>query len=358
MVNLEYFYDIDIGLKFSPRKKAITSDKTLIKGGFNSGKTYLLLSVLKEYRKDEVLYLDFDDLRLKFDPLKLEEFIKEKKHIKALGLDNFSGDSEFISRLNLESIVITTSNKSLEIKGFNAINLYPLDFEEFISFEKKSDDLGVLMSRFLSIGNGVKNSFLNPNDRVKFIQSSLSSKLSFNEILVLIETLKFGQNPFSANKIYSTLKENFKISKDSVYQAISKFEDENLLFFLPKFEASSRRVYSYDFTLSDCLTLRKEFNKKLINALLCELLYLKDEKFYTDKLDIFVPSRNLAFLVIPFTPPELINLRFKALQNELKNYDISKLLVITMGSLARFESEICECEVVPFWEFAFGFDYE
>ncbi|QKF65473.1 ATP-binding protein [Campylobacter corcagiensis] len=355
-MNIEYFYDADYSVKFHPRKKEILSPKTLIKGGFNSGKTYLLLNSLDEYKKDEILYLDLADLRVKFSENELINFINSTKNIKALGIDNLTYEIPALNSLNLEKIVLSTTLNSLNLDGFKNLNLYMLDFEEFISFEKRSDDLGILMSRFLSIGNGAKNSFLNSNDRVKFIQNSLLSMLNKSEILALMECAKFNQNSFSINQIYTNLKSNFKISKDTLYQAITRFENENLLFFLHKFGTLNKRVYFYDFSLSDALALKKDFNKKLINALLCELLYLKDEKFYTDKLDIVIPNINLAFLVIPFTPPDLINLRFKTLTKELKELEISKLFVITMGNSAKFESEFCECEVMPFWEFALGFD--
>lgn len=355
-MDIEYFYDSDFSVKFHPRKKKILSPKTLIKGGFNSGKTYLLLNSLSEYKKGEILYLDLSDLRVKFNEEKLVNFINSNKNIKVLGIDNLTQNITELNKLNLEKIVLSTNLNSLNLDGFENLNLYMLDFEEFISFEKKSDDLGILMSRFLSVGNGIKNSFLSLNDRVKFIQNSLLSMFSQNEILALMECLKFNQNSFSVNQIYTNLKSNFKISKDTLYEATARFENENLLFFLSKFESSSKRVYFYDFSLSDYLVLKKDFNKKLINALLCEILYLKDDKFYTSKFDIFIPSRNLAFLVIPFTPPDLINLRFKTLKKELKELEISKLFVITMGNCAKFENEFCECEVMPFWEFALGFD--
>lgn len=359
-MNVDYFYDIDFMIKFNPRKKEALSPKTIIKGGFNSGKTYLLLNTLEKYKKDEILYLDLDDLRVEFDSKDIINFINSNANIKALGLDNLKSKHIIndIASLNLEKIIISTPSNLLNLNGFSTLNLHMLDFEEFISFEKKNDDLGLLMSKFLSVGNGLKNSFLSTNERAIFMQKMLLSKYSNSEILCLKECVKFSQISFSTNQIYKDLKDKIKISKDSVYQAISKFEDENLLFFLPKFQSTNKRVYFYDFTLSDYLVLKKDFNKKLINALLCEILDLKDEKFYTDKFDIFIPSKNLAFLIIPFTPPELINLRFKALKDELNKLNISKLFVITMGNFAKFKNEHTVCEIMPFWEFALGYDYE
>jgi hypothetical protein len=212
------------------------------------------------------------------------------------------------------------------------------------------------MSSFLSCGNGTKNSFLTPYESVMFTQNNLLSRYSKVEILALSECVKFGDKAFSANQIYKTLKECVKISKDSIYLAMQKFEDELLINFLPKFNSTNKRIYFSDFSLPDALNSKKNFTNKLINALFCELSKLGDEKFYSDKFDIYIPSKSTAFIVVPFTPPELIKLKFNALKNELEKLNITKLFIISMGNSANFSSQTCDCEVLPFWEFALGFD--
>ena len=68
--------------------------------------------------------------------------------------------------------------------------------------------------------------------------------------------------------------------------------------------------------------------KKLQNALLCELLTLNKEIYFTDDFDFYLPNenlqnQNLAFLIIPFTTSEFIYLKF-VLDNKCKRNKESK----------------------------------
>lgn len=360
MKNLEHFYSTHIGVKFSDRKLKVDGDRALIIGGLNTGKSYLLLDSLRGFKKGEILYLNFEDLRFSFDKNALTKFLNSNKNIKALGLDSVSNsiDLEFLNELKLDKIVVSTCHNSTKIKGFKTLKLYPLDFEEFLAIDKKSIDLGASMSAFLSAGNGAKNSFLAPENRALALQESLKTTLNESEILVLKECADFKERNFSSFAIFRSLKARYKISKDSVYSVISGLEDRNFIHFLDKFESSSKELFFNDFSLTDALSLNKNFSKRLKNALFCELLKLDESKFYTDEIDIFIPSKKLGFITIPFTPLELINLKFRSLLKELKKLKISKLIIITMGASGEFSYEGVECFVMPFWEFALGFDYE
>ena len=340
------------------RKIKINNSKALICGQLNSGKSQILLNLLFKNQKDEILYINLDDLRLNFDETDFLKFLNLNKKIKFIGIDNLkTNDSKLLkiienlsySNTNIENIYLTTRQKSLNLNGFKKYNLNMLDFEEFIALEGKTNDLGAIFSEFLTRGNSI-------NDKIS-IQNNLKANYNENELLILLECAKFVNQNFSTNKIYTNLKEFYKISKDKVYEAVFRLEDEGIIKFVPKFKSTSKRIYFGDFAFMDNLSYKKHFIKKLQNALLCELLTLDKEIYFTDDFDFYLPNKNLqnqnlAFLIIPFTTSEFIYLKFKKLFEQLKKMRISKLYAITMGNEESFTIEGIKCEITPFWQYA------
>lgn len=379
MQNLKYFYENPPEVqKFIPRKKGVNSPKTILFGCVGSGKSYILAEYILNFKKDEFLYINFADLRYKFTHLNAEfdkifEFLEKNSQIGALFLDNldefseneilhlqnllnlaFSNSSQSI--VNLRSVVISTRKNSLNLQGFEKVKITPLCFEEFIAFDKRRTDINAIISAFFLQGGTPKNSFLNGGEIISSEQNALKSALNKNEIAVLKECCEFIAMPFSANKIYLSLKEQIRISKDSIYGCVAKFEDENFVNFVSKFgdEKAAKRLFLSNFNLKDALSFKKDFSKKFINAIFCEIANLGEPIFYTKDLDFYLPSRNLGLLAIPFSASEIVFLKFKKLVPELKKLKITRLSVISMANSGLLEIEGIKCEVVPFHSFALG----
>lgn len=368
MENLNYFYENPPEFnKFIGRKKSISHPKTILYGVLNSGKSAILMDYLLSFDEKEYLYINLTDIRVNQNKifLNLEEFLNNKSKIKAVGIDNF--DNIFaphiqilnkISQKNTAlSFIISTKLSSFAIAGFEKIKISPLDFEEYMAFDKKRSDASSIFASFLLQGNGVKNAFIAPFESINYEQILLKSNFSSNEIKILKECANFVHSTFSANKIYTSLKEKIKISKDTIYQSISKFEDENIMNFLPKFDDKNamKRLYFSNFLLKDTLEIKKDFQKKFTNALFCELLKFDEQIYYTKELDFYIPSRNMGILVIPFSASEIVFLRFKKIFDDLKRLKITKLNVISMANHGILEREGVKCEVLPFWQFALSF---
>ena len=343
-----------------------------------SGKSAILLDYLSNFKKGEFLYLNFGDLRYEFANLKSEfekifEFTRLNSQISALFFDNLDEifeseilhlqnllDSVFAnstqSSPNLRSIIISTRKNSLNLQGFEKIKITPLCFEEFIAFDKRRTDINAIISAFFLQGGGVKNAFLSTNEIISSEQNALKSALNKGEIAVLKECCEFIAQPFSANKIYLSLKEQIRISKDSIYGCVAKFEDENFVNFVSKFddEKAAKRLFLSNFNLKDALSFKKDFSKKFINAIFCEIANLGEPIFYTKDLDFYLPSRNLGVLAIPFSASEIVFLKFKKLVPELKKLKITRLSVISMANSGSLEIEGIKCKVVPFPQFALG----
>ena len=379
MQNLKYFYENPPEVqKFIPRKKVVNSPKTILFGCVGSGKSYILAEYILNFKKDEFLYINFADLRYKFTHLNTEfdkifEFLGKNSKIQALFLDNldefseneilhlqnllnlaFSNSSQSI--VNLRSVVISTRKNSLNLQGFEKVKITPLCFEEFIAFDKRRTDINAIISAFFLQGGTPKNSFLNGGEIMSSEQNALKSVLNDSEIAILKECCEFIAQPFSANKIYLSLKEQIRISKDSIYGCVAKFEDENFVNFVSKFddEKAAKRLFLSNFNLKDALSFKKDFSKKFINAIFCEIANLSEPIFYTKDLDFYLPSRNLGVLAIPFSASEIVFLKFKKLVPELKKLKITRLSVISMANSGSLEIEGIKCEVVPFPQFALG----
>ena len=383
MQNLKYFYENPPETqKFIARKKGINSPKTILFGSFESGKSYILMDYISNFKKDEFLYINFRDLRFKFANLNAEfdkifEFLSSNLQIQALFLDNLDeinkNENLYLQNLlnlafansssnsaqsipNLQSVIISTRKTSLNLQGFEKIKITPLCFEEFIAFDKRRTDINAIISAFFLQGGAPKNSFLNTAEIISSEQIAIKSLLDENEIAVLKECCEFVALPFSANKIYISLKEQIRTSKDSIYGCVAKFEDENFINLIPKFgeEKSAKRLFLSNFNLKDALSFKKDFSKKFINALFCEIANLGEPIFYTKDLDFYLPSRNLGILAIPFSASEIVFLKFKKLITELKKLKITRLSVISMANSGSLEIEGIKCEVVPFPQFALG----
>jgi len=376
MQNLKFFYENPPEVqKFIPRKKVVNSPKTILFGCIGSGKSYILAEYILNFKKDEFLYINFADLRYKFTHLNAEfdkifEFLEKNSQIGALFLDNLDEFSEneilHLQNLlnsqngkvspNLQSIIISTRKNSLNLQGFTKVKITPLCFEEFIAFDKRRTDINAIISAFFLQGGTPKNSFVLGSEIISSEQNALKSVLNDSEIAILKECCEFIAMPFSANKIYLSLKEQIRISKDSIYGCVAKFEDENFINFVSKFgdEKAAKRLFLSNFNLKDALSFKKDFSKKFINAIFCEIANLGEPIFYTKDLDFYLPSRNLGVLAIPFSASEIVFLKFKKLVPELKKLKITRLSVISMANSGLLEIEGIKCEVVPFPQFALG----
>ena len=151
MKSLETCYEINFSkINFIERKVKITNPKTIISGASKTGKTYLIYDFLSNFKSNEYLYIDFSDLRNDLIEIakNLEEFIK-KNEIIVLILENF----EFqFSIPSCENIIISTSNNQ-NIEGFEHINLYALDFEEYLLHDNKHQNITQSFNSFLKFGN-------------------------------------------------------------------------------------------------------------------------------------------------------------------------------------------------------------
>lgn len=351
METLENLYEIKHkNNHFFDRKLSISSKRTLIKGVKKAGKTSLIIDYISNFPKEEVLYIDLNDTRVDKNEIakNLSKFIKSKP-IKILVIENF--DNSF-KLPNVEEIILTCNE---EIEGFDSFTLYPLDFEEFISFDSRHSNIEHIFNIYTNSGSYPQIILNSTNSVYWSMQEMLKIMIRDEKEFEIFRTLSLYQSSLvSLFKIYNQLKNKIKISKDKLYGAVKKLEDEKMIFLTPKYNSpkSAKKLYLVDFALKNALTFKREFLKRFENMVFLELVKKDKSIFYTDKIDLYIPDEKYAIFCIPFIPPEMIKLKLTKILLHVKELNIQKIDIVTVGNEGEFWLKNVKCSIIPFWEWA------
>ena len=348
---LENLYDIKHkNNHFFTRKLSIESKKTIINGVMKSGKTSLIIDYLQNFSQKEILYVDLKDTRVdKKDIAKnLQAFIK-KNPIKILVIENFDGSFDLPE---VEEVVLTCRDS---LEGFDILTLYPLDFEEFISFETRHSSIEHIFELYANIGS-YPQVILNSSNSVHWsMQEMLHNMLKDSLEFEIFKKFSEAQSSkVSLFQIYNQLKPSIKISKDSLYKKVRKLQDEQMLFFVEKYGSakSNKKLFLIDFALKNALTFKKEFLKRFENMVFLELMKKGHTMYYTDFIDLYIPSNNYGVLCIPFLPQEMIKLKLQKMLLHVKELGLKKIDIVTIGNEGEFWLKNIKCSIVPFWDWA------
>jgi len=354
---LETLYEIKLkNTIFYDRKVRITAKKTLLLGPKKSGKTHLIVDYLQNFDSKEYLYIDFDDTRVSYEEIdnqKLDNFIS-KNRIKVVVLENF--DFSF-SPPNAEELIITTDSIETRVQNFQHLHLYPLDFEEFIAFDKRHFNIEQLFSIFSKRG-GIPEVVLYNERNYQGEFQRLSKELfeSKNEFLVFKKFCELQSNRASLFQIYNQLKNTMKISKDFLYSLSQNLAKRELVLFLEKYgqKRALKKIYIFDFAIKNGLTFKKDFIKRFENMVFLELYRREKVLYYTDSLDFFIPEKRVGIICSLFTPLENLKQKMKKISAHLKSIHVEKIDIITIGNEGEFELENMKFRQIPFWEWALG----
>lgn len=347
---LQFFYEnYPKYNKFLERKVQIqTHNNIIIKGGFASGKKTLILSYLSSFKPENILFIDCDDIKFEESCLiNLNSFLTYNPQIKFLTLCNFNYNFDFnsLKHLNLQ-IILSSYNSKFKLMDFEELYLDFLDFEEFISINKKHNDPKTLVSHFLHIG---RNITLNNNANPFYLKIFYTPL----ELILLKHIATQISNEFSTNEMFKVLKNNTKISKDTLYKNIISLEENYTLYFVKNYEKKLKKVYFYDFSLKNLLSIQKDFNALFENLVLNELFKFNHKIFYTKHFHFFIPKLHSAFLCITFKDRDLIKLKIQKILHK-NTINISSLYIITLSQRDEFFINGVRVLILPFDEWALG----
>ncbi len=353
MTTLSFCHEIEFSkITFIERKIRITHPKTILYGPPKSGKSYLIYDYLSNFKSEDFLYIDLNDIRNDKNEIvsNLEEYIFRNK-IKILVLENF----EFDFKIPFCQSVIISTNKESKLKAYKKLFLTPLDFEEYLLHEKKNQTITNNFNDFLKYGNLPQTINLNEfkiyaqlQNIIKLINKDKTSQEILKTLILNIDEKK------SLNQLYLSLKSKIKISKDKFYDECKRFENEKIIYFIPKFNQKKavKKIYSYNSAFFNAISHKRKFKNKLTNIIFLELINKYKEIFYLDYLDFYIPAHNIAIVSIPFFNSSSPQAIFKKIKKQLEEYKIIQLHIITVSNSENFIYENCKIYVQPFYEWA------
>jgi hypothetical protein len=316
--------DIDVPLKSN---KIIT-----LIGPRRAGKTYMLYQLMSKIKdKTNILYINFEDERLRFKPNELQliidayfELYPEKKEKEIyLFFDEIQEAKEwqsFVRRLHdtiTKNIFLTGSSAKLLSKEIatslrgRAISyeIFPLSFKEYLNFKGVDRNINStkgkakamnLLEEYLEKGGFPETVLMEEEVYKKTMQSyfevmlyrdiverySISKPVAVKELLrhLLSQTGK----EFSINKCYNDFKSRgMKISKDSLYNFVDYFEDAFIILPVENYSAKQgpRKSYAIDTGLAKnaSFSLSKDIGRLMETVVLTELKRKGEQVFYFKK---------------------------------------------------------------------------
>ncbi|TQR61342.1 ATP-binding protein [Campylobacter troglodytis] len=351
---LEFFYENPPQSKeLLHRKLSLDGQNTVIKGAKNSGKRSLILNYLANFDKEEFLFLNFEDLRFNEACLvNLKTFIQKKqanqihKKLKIIIFYGVGKDFcyEFSPILELTQCIVATEFLSLKLADFKELLLDFLDFEEFISISKKNVPVNSQVGAFLQNGRAFG---VNLNEYLKAHFSQLDCE-------ILRHIARNLGAEFSTNELYLRLKNNFKVSKDSLYKAISELEDRGVVCFLNHSQKRIKKVYFRDFALKNALCIDKNFKQLFANVVFTELLKLNTRLSYDKGFDFYLVRAKIAIILSPTLDLDLIKLRAKKMLAKALELGILHIVFITLSTEESFYEDGVKIDILPFDVWALG----
>ncbi|MCD6172171.1 MAG: ATP-binding protein [Sulfurimonas sp.] len=349
---LEEFYKTDLHIdKFHDRKVYLDGNSYQINGISQSGKTKLVKNYLLSLKKNSYIYIDCDDVRINIDELNsnLSKFCTKNK-IDVLALDNYKSEINFV---NVSQLLITCENH-LDIDILESIQLYPLDYEEFLAYEHKYDSSA--LNHFLQLGGFPHMHKIHSDARSIYIQKTLKYSLEEMEFDILKFCAKMMSQKISAYTIYERLKSIRKISKDKLYKSFENLILKNYIHSIEKFEhpKATKKIYLCDISLKSALTTDKHFGRLFENMVFLELLKSNIKCFYDDGIDFYIPHAQEIILCMPFTDERALFKKIEQIEAFIFTRNIKKITAITMNREGSISHPLSKIEILPFDIWAIG----
>jgi len=349
---LEEFYKTDLSLeKFHFRKISLDNKSYQINGVTHSGKSKLVKHYLLGLKKNSYLYINCSDIRINIEALNpiLNSFCNKNK-IDVLVLDNYV---ETIKFANVSQLIIT-SETHYKIDILETLQLYPLDYEEFLAYEYKYDSSA--LNHFFQIGGFAHMHKVSADERNLNIQKMLRFALDDVSFDIITLCAKFMSQKLSAFTIYERLKQSRKISKDKLYKSFDTLVAKNYIHLLEKLEhkRATKKVYLCDSSLKTALSIEKNFGNFFENMVFLELLKSQIECYYDDDIDFYLPQTNEIILCKPLVDERRLFKKLEAIEAFIFTHSIEKVTAISMNKEGSLSHPLAVVEIVPFDIWALG----
>ncbi len=350
---LQELYKTDLIVnKFHFRKLYIEKDISYeINGISQSGKTKLVKNYLLGLKKNSYLYIDCLDVRIDIDEFNknISLFCSEYK-IDTLVYDNYKKKFKIP---NVSQLIIS-SELPTKLNYLKRVDLYPLDYEEFLAYEHKYDSTA--LNHFFQLGGYPAMHKINSDERNIYIQRSLMCKLDDQEFDILQMCAKMNSSKLSAFSIYERLKQFKKVSKDKLYKSFKNLIDKKYIHQLSNFThaRATKKIYLCDISLKSALTHEKNFARLFENMLFLELLKHNHKLFYDEGIDFYLPDDSEIILSMPFADERSLFKKVETLEAFIVTNGITQITAVTMNNEAIVSHPFSRIEMIPFDIWALG----
>jgi hypothetical protein len=336
---------------FVPRKCSLLENVDInLFGVRGSGKTYIVLDYLAQVENIEILYIDFDDPNLIFntlDTLLLQQYI-DKHEIKILVLDHYANG--FLSRFpNVEQLIVI-SREALDLNTLISIELFPLDYEEFLAFENINVHTQGL-NRFLRSGTLPLLAHSQKTNMLT-MKSFFTSSFTKQEQKLLLVLAQHHTKHLTTYQIYTFAKEKFKISKDWLYQTIKSFSKEKLIIFVDdRYEKSRKKMLLFDFAFAKFLTIGQPFILQF-DTMVAMALIKHNVAIQTLGIHGYVTEKNELIVPAPFESEDSLWVKSQNKFSLYKKYGITRVTIVTVANTYAYNIEKLTFEALPFDEWS------
>jgi hypothetical protein len=349
---LEYYQNqLPSSENFIPRKYQLPPLGDInIFGVRGAGKSSIILDYLSEIENKNVLYIDIEDPNLIFntlDTLTLQQYI-DKNHINILVLDHYK--EGLLSYFPNVSRIIIITRISMHDKNFIPVELFPLDYEEFLAFENTtSQNRG--FNHFLRSGTLpllARSQKTSTQAMKTFFQSHFDSQ----EQKLLLLLAQHHTKHLTTHQIYTFAKEKFKVSKDWLYKTIKAFKDEKLIFFMDDCsQKSGKKMLLFDFAFAKYLTLGQPFILQF-DTMVALALIKHHINVQTFGIHGYLTHKNELIIAAPFESEESLWVKSQNKFALYKKYGITKVTIVTVTNNYEYTIEKLQFEALPFDEWS------
>jgi len=352
---LEYFLDLKPQNElFHPRKLLLPEAGSFaLYGARGTGKTALLLEYLHRLPPDSWLYLDAQDPAFALEDIDvemLESFLKEEA-VETLAIDHWYPG--FLERLPRVSRLILVGRKPPEEAALPAYELFPLDYEEFLGFDR-SHSPTLAFNRFLKLGTlPALAAHATPASAVLRLREIFYESFDDQESRLLLILARFQGRRVTPHQIYTTAREYFRISKDWTYATLKRFESEKLLFLIPDLQGSNgKKLILYDFIFTRYLNKFQPF-PATFDAMIALALIKHGFPFRAaGTLGYLLEEREELVLPSPFENEDQFWKRAQKRYGDFHRTGATKVSVVTVSNRYTFTIGEIIFEALPFYEWS------
>ncbi len=352
MKRLDYFQNsVPVNSAYTYRKLQIPDEDHInLYGARGAGKSALVIDYLQDMDEETLLYIDCEDPNLSFVPLttiELQTYIEEDG-IELLVLDHY--DSHHLDILPHAERMIIISRSPLKLDTFSLVELFPLDYEEFLAFERGISQSSSF-NHFLKLGT-LPIMSKSPHRGTEELKTFLYSRFDKQEIALLIILATYQTHHLTTNQLFIAAKERFKVSKDWLYSKIKRFQQEGILYFIDdSYQKGGKKLILFDFALSKYLTMGQPFITQF-DTMIALALFKHHRLFTTLGIHGYITQNGELIIPAPFESEESI---WKKSHNKFslyKKHGVRTVTIVTVANTYDYEIEKIKFEALPFYEWS------